>query len=77
MLTPTLTPHSPHEPRYCAQYALDECADDLHYFEHEFPSGEKGVCVCVSYLDHACLTRPSDLRRRAHAIHTPFTLRVR
>eukprot|EP01036_Dinobryon_divergens_P034968 gene34968-45253_t len=28
--------------RYCAKYALEHCADDLHYFEHEYPSGEKG-----------------------------------
>ncbi|KAJ1432030.1 hypothetical protein B484DRAFT_327541 [Ochromonadaceae sp. CCMP2298] len=29
--------------RFCAKYALEHCADDLHYFEHEFPAGEKGL----------------------------------
>ncbi len=29
--------------RYCAAYALEHCADDLHYFEHEYPQGEKGL----------------------------------
>ena len=29
--------------KYCASYALEHCADDLHYFEHEFPAGEKGL----------------------------------
>ncbi len=29
--------------RYCAAYALEHCADDLHYFEHEYPAGEKGL----------------------------------
>lgn len=29
--------------KYCAQYAMDNCADDLYYFEHEFPAGEKGL----------------------------------
>ena len=28
--------------RYCAKYALEHCADDLHYFENEYPAGEKG-----------------------------------
>jgi aspartyl/asparaginyl-tRNA synthetase len=23
--------------KYCTRYALENCADDLHYFEHEFP----------------------------------------
>lgn len=29
--------------RYCTAYALEHCADDLHYFEHEYPQGEKGL----------------------------------
>lgn len=29
--------------RYCTAYALKHCADDLHYFEHEYPAGEKGL----------------------------------
>jgi len=29
--------------RYCAKYALDNCMDDLAYFEDEYPSGEKGL----------------------------------
>jgi len=29
--------------RFCTQYALDHCADDLAYFEEEFPEGEKGL----------------------------------
>lgn len=29
--------------RYCAAYAIEHCADDLHYFEHEYPAGEKGL----------------------------------
>jgi asparaginyl-tRNA synthetase len=29
--------------RYCTAYALEHCADDLHYFEHEYPMGEKGL----------------------------------
>ena len=29
--------------RYCAKYALENCADDLYYFEHEYPQGEKGL----------------------------------
>jgi len=29
--------------RYCSAYALEHCADDLHYFEHEYPAGEKGL----------------------------------
>lgn len=29
--------------RYCAAYALEHCADDINYFENEFPGGEKGL----------------------------------
>jgi len=29
--------------KYCARYALENCADDLHYFENEYPDGEKGL----------------------------------
>jgi asparaginyl-tRNA synthetase len=29
--------------KYCASYAIEHCADDLHYFEHEYPMGEKGL----------------------------------
>jgi asparaginyl-tRNA synthetase len=29
--------------KFCTQYALEHCADDLHYFEHEYPQGEKGL----------------------------------
>ncbi len=29
--------------KFCTQYALENCADDLHYFEHEYPQGEKGL----------------------------------
>lgn len=29
--------------KYCAAYAIEHCADDLHYFEHEYPAGEKGL----------------------------------
>jgi asparaginyl-tRNA synthetase len=29
--------------RFCTSYALEHCADDLHYFEHEYPNGEKGL----------------------------------
>jgi hypothetical protein len=25
--------------KFCAQYALSECADDLAYFEEEYPDG--------------------------------------
>jgi asparaginyl-tRNA synthetase len=31
--------------RYCAAYALEHCADDLHYFENEYPNGEKGLAA--------------------------------
>lgn len=29
--------------RYCAKYALDNCPDELAYFEDEYPAGEKGL----------------------------------
>lgn len=29
--------------RYCARYALENCPDDLDYFENVFPQGEKGL----------------------------------
>ena len=29
--------------RFCSAYALENCADDLFYFEHEYPAGEKGL----------------------------------
>lgn len=29
--------------KFCTSYALEHCADDLHYFEHEYPQGEKGL----------------------------------
>lgn len=29
--------------KFCTAYALEHCADDLHYFENEYPSGEKGL----------------------------------
>lgn len=29
--------------RYCAAYALEHCAEDLAYFEDEYPAGEKGA----------------------------------
>ena len=29
--------------RYCAAYALEHCAEDLAYFEEEYPLGEKGL----------------------------------
>lgn len=31
--------------KYCTAYALEHCADDLHYFENEYPSGEKGLAA--------------------------------
>jgi asparaginyl-tRNA synthetase len=29
--------------KFCTAYALAACPDDLHYFEHEYPAGEKGL----------------------------------
>ena len=29
--------------KYCAKYALENCPDDLAYFEDEYPLGEKGL----------------------------------
>ena len=29
--------------RFCTAYALEHCADDLAYFEDEYPAGEKGL----------------------------------
>lgn len=29
--------------KYCTHYALTECPDDIHYFEHDYPEGEKGL----------------------------------
>lgn len=29
--------------KFCTKYALENCADDLHYFENEYPLGEKGL----------------------------------
>lgn len=29
--------------KFCTSYALEHCAGDLHYFEHEYPAGEKGL----------------------------------
>jgi asparaginyl-tRNA synthetase len=29
--------------RFCAKYALENCADDINYFENEYPAGEKGL----------------------------------
>ena len=29
--------------KFCANYALENCADDLYYFEYEYPMGEKGL----------------------------------
>lgn len=29
--------------KFCTNYALEHCADDLHYLENEFPAGEKGL----------------------------------
>ena len=29
--------------RFCTKYALENCADDLAYFEEEYPNGEKGL----------------------------------
>ena len=29
--------------RYCARYALENCQDDLDYFENIYPAGEKGL----------------------------------
>ncbi|CAE7369571.1 asnS [Symbiodinium microadriaticum] len=29
--------------KYCTQYALDNCADDLEYFEEQYPKGERGL----------------------------------
>lgn len=29
--------------KFCTSYALENCSDDLHYFEHEYPAGEKGL----------------------------------
>lgn len=29
--------------RYCASYALRNCAEDISYFENEYPAGEKGL----------------------------------
>jgi asparaginyl-tRNA synthetase len=29
--------------RYCARYALENCQDDLDYFENVYPAGEKGL----------------------------------
>ena len=29
--------------KYCTKYALEHCADDLYYFEEQYPAGEKGL----------------------------------
>lgn len=29
--------------KYCTRYALEHCADDLAYFEEQYPAGEKGL----------------------------------
>mmetsp|Transcript_20469 Transcript_20469/g.29386 ORF Transcript_20469/g.29386 Transcript_20469/m.29386 type:complete len:713 (-) Transcript_20469:55-2193(-) len=29
--------------KYCTRYALEHCADDLAYFEEQYPQGEKGL----------------------------------
>lgn len=29
--------------KYCTRYALEHCADDLYYFEEQYPAGEKGL----------------------------------
>lgn len=29
--------------KFCANYAIQHCSDDLHYFEHDLPNGEKGL----------------------------------
>lgn len=29
--------------KFCTEYALEHCKEDLHYFEHEYPMGEKGL----------------------------------
>lgn len=29
--------------KFCAAFALENCADDLQYFEEEYPAGEKGL----------------------------------
>lgn len=29
--------------KHCTQYALEHCADDLEYFEEQYPKGEKGL----------------------------------
>jgi asparaginyl-tRNA synthetase len=29
--------------RYCTSYALKHCADDISYFENDYPAGEKGL----------------------------------
>jgi len=29
--------------KFCTAYALEHCADDLHFLEHVFPDGEKGL----------------------------------
>ena len=39
--------------RYCAFFALTECSDDLQYFEHEYPDGEKGLKARLqNVVDH-------------------------
>lgn len=45
--------------KFCASYALQHCADDLYYFEHQFPKGEKGLrdrLLNVVNSDFASLT---------------------
>lgn len=29
--------------KFCTKYALETCEDDIYYFEHEYPQGEKGL----------------------------------
>lgn len=51
--------------KYCAAYALEHCADDLHYFENEYPNGEKGLTARlrnVAESDFARITYTDAVR---------------
>jgi asparaginyl-tRNA synthetase len=39
--------------KFCAKYALEHCPEDLHYFEEEYPGGEKGLRARLqNVVDH-------------------------
>lgn len=51
--------------KYCTAYALENCADDLHYFENEYPNGEKGLVARlrnVAESDFARITYTDAVR---------------